>query len=1703
DEGGDEADYERNRERHELYESESDSDMEPDGAEECTMGDCKALPGDVFKQLFDSACNWSWEMSKEHRVSKVDSFLVLLADLLEYLIQRADAYVDVLRKERAEASSAVLKQATLIGGTVVGAAKRLIALRAAEPFAVIVEEACEVMEPTLIAVLAVDSVQKMELIGDHRQLPAFINHYWYNFEITVPKIKKSLFERLINCGEKSVGAESICTVLDVQRRMRSNISDITRQHYQDKVVIQDHEKTASQRIGDRLVKDEKQIFNVCLKSWSHRGMHVPGIFSNLYFWNLKNNGESRPIAGLSACNETEALAVASLTKYLQFCGVPDSSITIITPYQGQRRLLIRILRKVGCMQKPEYSATSRPTETPKLIVSTVDRYQGDENDIVILSLVRTKAGNRFVSLVNRFIVATSRARIGFYVVGSVSAVSHEAKDVNRQDLKHWDSFLQMMTNGDGVNSYVGESLPICCPTHINTFGSVPSTTVASIKFPCTPQEWASFCRVPCTTKLACGHECDLPCHMYGPAEHNKKCMVMMPRDCTVHNQLVPCHELTTTKNWKCEIVDVHQSFLCAHSYKLKCFEYKFIESGSKNWPECKAAVPDYIHPSCNHTFTELTCEMRRQYEANPPKCERQVTRSRECGHKVMVKCFQRSMPLNPCKEAVNGSKPRCGHQISMPCHDYERLRQNYGENRHCELVIDTQRDQVMIDQAESDYGPEEKTLVGFGHLPGCTVPTLIRRSCSHMTEMPCALAFSAVSKKTIPLCNDLVEVFCIFCHAALYIPCCKKDEYERLYNMLGFRGMLSENTLRSLKEQLQPILVLQLSLKCKSIVKIARTCAHELELPCVELVEFVLGKRMLPSCKEKITWERECGHAIDRKCYQRNKALSDKCRVIVDALFAFPYCGHKLQVKECHDLQQLRIDPEPKCMAIVSTNHIRCDHDAEVCCNIMPLCRVIDDSGSALCLPDTDNIVNVMQRYCQPLPDIPLCRSNVDVKLRCSHIRRNVPCHEAFSWTIGARGEEPQCTEEVYWTSPLCCHELPVPCHDIDTLEGWDPWGGVEIAKEKITLTENTNQFVYRLPLVTNPEVPAAVSNVLPNCAMAVGIMFQDCEHMAVKQCSDLFFAKSPVLCQEQVPVECQNPVCKQVRIIPCGKMKHMSADEIARNCPFKISKTCSLCGANKVSVPCGQILVECNQMVNVTLPCGHQAKWRCAEGVTHPSNYHDGESGLNRKCNECALKVWERWRVVEINEEQVREVAKRKLQSIVKDSTIVREDAIDITMEQYEKARVTSIGKLQNQLHADSTKYAEEKDIPWPNVESPDDILGFVSNHYELVFLPIFKADVSHGVIKEKRLAKAITSFGSGVQIKTLTQQTFEALFEGSEEATKRLCVCLAFTCNRLVGVNPFIPMNLANQLRNLGQSNWSKDQKQYMHQVSNQVITYKGKGFDCVQVLIDGASTDMTVYWHPHSIVPLSVQVFEIRNSCLVCLDHMPKTSKLGAVCRQGHFVCWDSCFLDYVKEARSADSLASYVNDQGYLCCPHCKEGYDIMKVASQSPGDIGVQLFELKGQSQSDKEVRKALKEMERRIEEEKKKIDAMNERERELFILCKQICEEILTNHCPHCGRAFVDFDACFALTCSGQGGCGCQFCAWCFATNGVGDMHGHVVRCPLGNGEVYGDPSELGRVWNEVRRLKINTLLQDRGPEIRSEILKRLAKDFAGIGLVM
>ena len=70
---------------------------------------------------------------------------------------------------------------------------------------------------------------------------------------------------------------------------------------------------------------------------------------------------------------------------------------------------------------------------------------------------------------------------------------------------------------------------------------------------------------------------------------------------------------------------------------------------------------------------------------------------------------------------------------------------------------------------------------------------------------------------------------------------------------------------------------------------------------------------------------------------------------------------------------------------------------------------------------------------------------------------------------------------------------------------------------------------------------------------------------------------------------------------------------------------------------------------------------------------------------------------------------------------------------------------------------------------------------------------------------------------------------------------------------------------------------------------------------------------------------------------------------------------------------------------------------------------------------------------------------MDEQQRQVHDARQHITDELLTLRCPRCRRAFLDFEGCFALTCSHcQPKCG--FCAWCLADCGA-DAHRHVATC--------------------------------------------------------
>ena len=250
-------------------------------------------------------------------------------------------------------------------------------LRDIGPRIVIVEEAAEVFEAHVLSSLS-QHCEHLILIGDHVQLRP--NPTVYKLA-TDYKIDVSLFERLLNNDIKKV-------MLTTQHRMRPDISILMRHFYENKIIDNDNVKKYPNIRGMRQ--------NVCFIS--HNQME-----------NKKSTNDT------SKTNIFEAEYLASLCNHLIRQQYKEEDITILTMYLGQLSEIKHLLRDKFKLKKVK--------------VSNVDNYQGEENDIILLSLVRSNAEQKigFLSIENRVCVALSRAKHGFYCIGNFDMIARQSK----------------------------------------------------------------------------------------------------------------------------------------------------------------------------------------------------------------------------------------------------------------------------------------------------------------------------------------------------------------------------------------------------------------------------------------------------------------------------------------------------------------------------------------------------------------------------------------------------------------------------------------------------------------------------------------------------------------------------------------------------------------------------------------------------------------------------------------------------------------------------------------------------------------------------------------------------------------------------------------------------------------------------------------------------------------------------------------------------------------------------------------------------------------------------------------------------------------------------------------------------------------------------------------------------------------------------
>ena len=218
------------------------------------------------------------------------------------------------------------------------------------------------------------NLKRVILLGDENQLPPIVKSQAIRTQCLY---HLSLFSRLLKSGYNN------CVILNEQGRSRSEIVDLYRYKYDNLIDMKEIIKKFNK--NNFAFKYNIQFINV--EEFNSKGEEIN---SNNSYYNL-----------------AEAEYCIGIFMYMCLVGYNPSQISILTTYNGQKELIKEIYNK-KCGWNKLFSNIGK--------ISTVDKYQGQQNDYIILSLVRTKKIG-YLRDIRRFIVSLSRARQGLYILG--------------------------------------------------------------------------------------------------------------------------------------------------------------------------------------------------------------------------------------------------------------------------------------------------------------------------------------------------------------------------------------------------------------------------------------------------------------------------------------------------------------------------------------------------------------------------------------------------------------------------------------------------------------------------------------------------------------------------------------------------------------------------------------------------------------------------------------------------------------------------------------------------------------------------------------------------------------------------------------------------------------------------------------------------------------------------------------------------------------------------------------------------------------------------------------------------------------------------------------------------------------------------------------------------------------------------------------
>lgn len=283
-------------------------------------------------------------------------------------------------------NASLFDEARVVACTLVGSANKILV---GQKFSTLfIDEAAQALEPACW--IAIRRASRVVFAGDHQQLPPTIKC----FDAMKQGLSKTLMERIVENQPTAV------SLLKVQYRMNDEIM-----------------KFSSDWFYNGQVESDKSV--------QHRGI-LDYDTPMLWISTSEDLEAKEEFVGENhgRINKPEAeLTVNTLKEYIEKIGVrryidERLDVGIISPYRLQTQYIRQLIKKDAFFRQIRNTIS----------VNTVDGFQGQERDIIMISLVRSNDQGQigFLNDLRRMNVAITRARMKLIIIGNAETLSHHS-----------------------------------------------------------------------------------------------------------------------------------------------------------------------------------------------------------------------------------------------------------------------------------------------------------------------------------------------------------------------------------------------------------------------------------------------------------------------------------------------------------------------------------------------------------------------------------------------------------------------------------------------------------------------------------------------------------------------------------------------------------------------------------------------------------------------------------------------------------------------------------------------------------------------------------------------------------------------------------------------------------------------------------------------------------------------------------------------------------------------------------------------------------------------------------------------------------------------------------------------------------------------------------------------------------------------------